>query len=352
MRPGFLWILLVLTPLLTVGCGNDDETQPNPTQVVKLYETSQQEVYPSRRFVGRVDALSTVNLAFQVGGRIEALPAVQGATIPRGELIARLDQTDYALQVRSAEAEYEQARRHLVRQRNLRAHDAVSQSALDSAQTEAELAETQLESARQELAYTTLNAPFDALVSRRLVENHTTVPPNTEVVRIQDISELRVRFNVPQALMQHLERDHHFKVEAEIATLPGQRFSLEYREHATEPDEIAQTYEVEYAPTPDVPLIALPGTTASVFIAFKNTLETPLIMVPSSALDNDEQGEFQVWIYDGDEGTVSPQRVTPGDIVGDQVIITAGLEDGASIVAAGVHLLRDGMQVKPLEASL
>lgn len=84
MRPGFLWILLVLTPLLTVGCGNDDETQPNPTQVVKLYETSQQEVYPSRRFVGRVDALSTVNLAFQVGGRIEALPAVQGATIPRG----------------------------------------------------------------------------------------------------------------------------------------------------------------------------------------------------------------------------------------------------------------------------
>lgn len=99
-----------------------------------------------------------------------------------------------------------------------------------------------------ELAYTSLYAPFDALIARRLVENHTTLPPNAEVVRIQDISELRIRINVPEALMQHLDGEHGFNAEAEIATLPGERIALEYREHITEPDEVAQTYQVEFAP--------------------------------------------------------------------------------------------------------
>ena len=184
----------------------------------------------------------------------------------QSELIAQLDQTDYALQVRAAEAELTQARQHLQRQENLYRHNAVSASVLEAARTDAELAATQLESARQELAYTSLYAPFDALIARRLVENHTTLPPNAEVVRIQDISELRIRINVPEALMQHLDGEHGFNAEAEIATLPGERIALEYREHITEPDEVAQTYQVEFAPAQGEHLVALPGTTATVFI--------------------------------------------------------------------------------------
>lgn len=76
-----------------------------PARVVKLFETGQQQAFSGRRFVGRVDAVSTVNLAFQVGGRLTTFPAVQGTTLAKGELIAQLDQTDYALQVRAAEAE-------------------------------------------------------------------------------------------------------------------------------------------------------------------------------------------------------------------------------------------------------
>lgn len=351
MKPVFLGIFLLIVPLIIAGCGDDEEQQERPAQVVKLIEASQQEIYPGRRFVGRVDAKSTVNYAFQVGGRIKAFPAVQGAVIPQGELIAQLDQTDYVLQVRAAEAEHEQARRNLNRQRNLRTQGAVSQAALDAAIAEFERAETQFDSARQELEYTTLNAPFDALIARRLVENYTTVPPNTEVVRIQDASELRIRFNAPQAMMQQLENGRRFSAEAEIATLPGQRIPLEYREHVTEPDEVAQTYEVEFAPAGN-DIIALPGTTATVYIEPEASIDSPLISLPSSALDNDETGEFRVWVFDAGEGVVTPQRVSVGEMVDDRVVITAGLEDGTQVVATGAHLLHDGMRVKPLDAAL
>lgn len=352
MRPQHSWIMLIATVLLLIGCSNDEEPQEPPAQVVKLFETGQQDLLPSRRFVGRVDAVSTVNLAFQVGGRIQTFSVVQGSTVPSGELIAQLDPTDYALQVRGAEAEVEQARRHLNRQRNLYSHNAVSESVLDAARADAELAETQLESAKQELAYTSLYAPFDALITRRLVENHTTVPPNTEVVRIQDISELRIRINVPEALMQHLENDRAFNVEAEIATLPGERIPLIYREHVTEPDDVAQTYQIEFAPAEGVPLIALPGTTATVFIEMEDTLTSSVMIVPASALDHSEGGDFRVWVYDPENETVSPQQVTVGEVSGDHVIIIAGLQSGVSIAAAGVQQLREGMHVKPLDAAL
>ncbi len=351
MRPVFSWIALFITLLVLTGCGDDEEPQQRPAQVVKLVEAKQQSVYPGRRFVGRVDARSTVDYAFQVGGRLQEFPAVQGAIIPEGELIAKLDQTDYVLQLRAAEADFEQARRNLDRQRTLRSQGAASQAALDAAVAEAERAETQRDTARQELAYTTIHAPFDALIARRLVENYTTVPPNTEIVRIQDISELRIRFNVPQALMQHLENGRAFSAEAEIATLPGQRIVLEYREHVTEPDEVAQTYEVEYAPVGDG-LIALPGTTATVYIQPDAQIESPLIVLPSSALDSDEEGAFRVWVFDADEGEVSPQTVSVGEIVDDQVMIVAGLEEGTRVVATGAHLLSEGMRVKPLENAL
>ncbi|AQU82820.1 MULTISPECIES: efflux RND transporter periplasmic adaptor subunit [unclassified Halomonas] len=352
MRLHFLWMLLIAMVLLLAGCADDEAPPQTPVQVIKLFETGQQDIFPSRRFVGRVDAKSTVNLAFQVGGRIQTFPVVQGTTVARGELIAQLDPTDYALQVRSAEAEVDQARKHLNRQRNLYSHNAVSASVLDAARTDAELAETQLENAKQQLAYTTLHAPFDALITRRLVENHTTVPPNTEVVRIQDISELRIRINVPEALMQHLESDRAFNIEAEIATLPGKRIPLVYREHVTEPDEVAQTYQVEFAPADDISLIALPGTTATVFIALEDALTPSVVMIPTSALDHTESGGFRVWVYDPDSSTVSPQQVAAGEITDDYVVIVAGLPPGVSIAAAGVQLLRDGMQVKSLEKAL
>ena len=337
---------------LLAGCRDAEEPPEPPAQVVKLFETGQQQAFSGRRFVGRVDAVSTVNLAFQVGGRLTTFPAVQGTTLAKGELIAQLDQTDYALQVRAAEAELSQARQHLQRQENLYRHNAVSASVLEAARTDAELAATQLESARQELAYTSLYAPFDALIARRLVENHTTLPPNAEVVRIQDISELRIRINVPEALMQHLDGEHGFNAEAEIATPPGERIALEYREHITEPDEVAQTYQVEFAPAQGEHLVALPGTTATVFIEPAERLVSGVMMIPASALDTTESGDFRVWVYDPDEGTVSPREVTVGELSDDAVMLVAGVQPGESIAAAGVHLLRDGMRVKPLDNAL
>ncbi len=350
MKRAIAWLLLIALGLS--GCDDTEEHTEPTTRVVKLYQAGQQEIAPSRRFVGRVAALQSVDLSFRVSGRLQEFPAVQGTLIPRGELIARLDPTDYELAVRRAEAEQELARRQMERQRSLLQQNAVAQASFDAARTEYELADVQLDSARRDLEHTTLEAPFDALVTRRLVDNHSNVPANAEIVRVQDVSELRIRINVPESLVRHLEDPTRFRVRAELASIPGRQFSLVFRELVTEPDPVAQTYEVEFALDDDHPLLALPGMTASVFVELREAVMPPIVMVPASALAKDEAGRFHVWRYDEDSQTVSAQPVTVGEISGDHVAVIAGLPHGETIVAAGVHLLREGMSVTPLRDSL
>ncbi len=346
--------VLVLLLLALTGCDGegDNETGEPEARVVKLMEVGAQTHVPSRRFVGRVEAVRTVDLSFRVGGQLVELPPRQGEVIPRGETIARLDPTDYELAARRAEAEYELASREMQRTRQLLESHSVSQSTFDEVRTHYELADVQRDSARQDLSYTSIEAPFDALVTRRLVENHSNVPPNTAVVRVQDVTELRVKINVPESLIRHVDEPDRFVVEAELLSQPGKRFSLAYREHVTEPDEVAQTYEVDFAIVDHEQSDARPGMTASVSVSLVDAVEHGALLIPVDALDKDSNGDFRVWVYRAEERRVEPRQVVVGEIRGETVPVLAGLQQGERIVAAGSHLLTEDVRVRPMEANL
>ncbi|MBD3898204.1 efflux RND transporter periplasmic adaptor subunit [Halomonas sp. ML-15] len=344
--------LMLIVTLGLSGCGGEQDTPADSARVVKLVDATSAQQPLSRRFVGRVDARQTVDLSFRVGGQLSELPATPGTVIPQGEMIARLDPTDYQLAERRAEAEHRQATSTLSRQRNLLEQNAVSRSVFEEAETQYALTEVQLDNARQELSYSVIEAPFDALITRRMVDNHTNVQPNTEIVRVQDIGELRVRINIPEGLIRYIDEPERFDIDAQLVSMPGQRLPLVYREHVTEPDEVAQTYEVSLAFQDQDAVIALPGMTASVSVTPREVVELPGVSIPVSAVAKDNAGDFRVWRYAEEDGTVHPQPVVVGEIQGSRIAVLSGLDAGDTIVAAGVHALRDGMRVRPMQDAL
>ncbi|SDK99749.1 RND family efflux transporter, MFP subunit [Franzmannia pantelleriensis] len=346
------WSLMLIVALGVSGCGSEDPARSDTARVVKLVDVSTAQQLPSRRFIGRVEARQTVDLSFRVGGQLSELPATPGTVIAQGETIARLDPTDYQLAVRRAEAEHQQATSTLSRQRNLLEQNAVSRSVFEEAETQYRLTEVQLDNARQELSYSVIEAPFDALITRRMVDNHTNVQPNTDIVRVQDVGELRVRINIPEGLIRYIDEPERFDLEAQLVSMPGQRLPLVYREHVTEPDEVAQTYEVALAFRDQDAVIALPGMTASVSVSPREVVEPPGVVVPVSAIAKDSNGDFRVWRYTADDGTVHPQPVVVGEMQDRHIAVLSGLDVGDTIVAAGVHALRDGMRVRPMEEAL
>lgn len=342
--------LLGLLAVTLAACNGEAEDTQTAVRTAKI-EAVMPASAPSRReFVGRVEARLSVDLAFQVPGRLAAFPVSEGEIVPEGTLIAQLETQDFERALREAQVQLQHAEQNVERTRTLHERGISSDAALEEAETAYDLRAVALDMARQNLDYATLTAPFEGLASRRLVDNFSTVAGGQPIARLQDISELRVAISVPESLIATLDRDAEREVVARFPFLPDRSFPLEYREIVTEPDQASQTYRVVFALPDDVPGNILPGMTASVNVRLDAEADgSPgAVIVPVSALTATPEGTFQAWVYDPASGTVAARDITTGPVSGDTLLVTSGLSAGDLIVTAGVNALHEGMAVRPM----
>jgi len=343
-----VWPLFCLSLLLISGCEDSTEIPKEPIRTVRIAAVTNNNSLLQRRFTGRVDAMSTVNLSFQVPGKLIKLSATKGTLIPKGKLIAQLDQNDYRLAEQQAKAQFNLAELDLTRKRNLLKSGSLPKAMLDQAETNFKLTRVALETAQRNLSYTRIIAPFDALVSDRLIDNHANVRANQAIVRVQELTELRVRIDIPENMLPLLNKTSDLKAEAVFIDRPEQRFPLEYREHTTEAGSVAQTYEVIFGLSREHNPSVLPGMTVGVIISKQQENNTPkqTITIPVTALDYDAQGAPRVWVFNAQTKTVSSRKVILGDMRKHNIPILSGLKSEEEIITAGAHLLREGMPVR------
>ncbi len=117
------------------------------------------------------------------------------------------------------------------------------------------------------------------------------------------------------------------------------------REIAAAADPVTRTYAARIT-VPNPPADLKFGMTA--MVTFVRTGASPAVRVPLTALLQ-QQGTNQVWVYDGAAGTVQPVAVTLGQPIGNEIEVSSGLRPGQTIVTAGVHLLKPGQKVRPLQ---
>ncbi|GGB43311.1 hemolysin D [Roseibium aquae] len=321
--------------------------EPRPA---KIFTVSDEVGLLTRRFTGRVEAVQTVDLSFQVPGKLLELPIRESQAVSQGDLIAKIDPTDYARAVREARLRVDQAKRDLDRLETLRDRSVISEKSYDDQKNAYELAVEALRAAEQNLFYTEIRAPFDGIVSLRLVDNFTTIDVGTAVARLQDVSETQIDINVPEALFVKVAENEVQSISAQFLSLPGQEIELEYREHSSQIDPITQTYRVTLAAKSGKDERIIPGMTASVEVKVRpeglDLSET--LLVPSSAVAVNAAGEPYVYVFGPQEGTVTRAPVTVGPIMGPYLPVTDGLSIGDQIVSAGVAYLSDGQSIRPL----
>ncbi len=324
---------------------------PEPSvRTVRITTVTESSPLLQRHFTGRVEAISTVNLSFQVAGKLIKLSAKEGTLIPKGRVIAALDKTDYRLAVQQAQAQFHWAELDLKRKRNLQKSGSLPKAMLDQAETTFKLSRIALETAQRNLSYTSITTPFDALISKRLVDNYANIGAYQPVVRVQELTELRVHINIPEDMVHLLKKPELFDAVAVFKERPTQRFPLYYREHITEAGNVAQTYDVTFGLSRQQNESVLPGMTVNVIISKKAGNNITELTVPISALDYTPQGTPRIWLYHPQTKTVTPRLVSLGTIKKQTIRVLSGLKVGEQIVTAGAHLLHDGMAVRPFIA--
>lgn len=314
-------------------------------RLVKLISASENGGEITRRFFGRVVAKETVDLAFQVGGQIVKFPVIEGDPLPKGALVAELDLEPFELSLEQAKLEQDQADRTLERLKKLEGN-TVSQVTVDDAETAANLAAVGVRNAERSLRNATLTAPFDALVAVRNVANFTTINGGTAVVRLHDMSELRMEIDVPEILFQRAGEDPDVALFAKFP-VSDELHPVEPREFNAQTSEVGQSFKLTLGMDRRDDLVVLPGSSVEVIATLKEG--DPLLEIPFSSVVFDEAGVPNVMVFEpagADEGTVKKVAIETRPTNEGGLSVTAGLEPGAEIVASGAALLSDGQTVR------
>ncbi|WP_371188935.1 efflux RND transporter periplasmic adaptor subunit [Thalassotalea maritima] len=334
--------------LLVAGCGDkatDDApttVQPPVVQLRDVVATPQQNHYT---FPAEVSAVKTLDLSFEVSGRLVKTDLLTGSTVKKGALLAAIDGAPFLRKVKEAQAKRDQALRERKRLAALIEKNLISRSSMDKVTTELELAEIALQKAKQDLSYTKLYAPFDAQVSERLVDNSNFVSSGQTIATLQDMSRIFFTFNVPERLITNYKDNTILSAKARLVHQTEQ-FDIVYVEHSTAVDPITQTYEVVFAMNPIAGRNIPPGARGIVDIIFASELNNDGLMIPFSALIGSEESGFSVFKFDATTQQVQKLAVKPTKIVEGYAVIRSELKVGDKVVAAGANQLSDGMVVR------
>ena len=356
MRFSHILFLSVLSVSTLTACSQKEpaEHQSSATpRYVKLATVSSIPDFDEFTFPAVVSAVKTVDLSFEVSGRLIQTDLVTGSDIEKGKLLATIDRKPFERRVEESKTRLDQAKRELDRIEKMFAQKLLAQSALDTAKTSYELAVIDLKNAEQDLSYTQLYAPFDAKVSQRLVENNSFVAAGTPIARLQDVSKIYFNINVPERLLTANIGRGIKQASATLATNRIQWYPVNYVEHSTQPDPVSQTYEVVFAMEPREELPLTPGARAVVKVSLQGSLYPEGLVVPVRSLVGNADAGFSVWVYNEASNSVTKQTVEVKHIEDELAIIESNgqsnLTLGQKVVAAGATQMRANMKVLPYQ---
>lgn len=341
--------------LLLAGCQPATEPQ-GPAQVrpVKLYTVNPGGSGVIRQFPAVVEPSENVRLTFRVSGKLTQVLVRPGQTVQEGQLLATLDETDFALKQEQASARFELAKTQFERAEQLINQKLVSQSVFDEAKAQFQVAAADLKTSQTALSYTELHAPFSGIISRQLVENHENVAAQQPILELQLRDNVDIVIQVPEDVISNVKKDLDYQPEVIFDSHPEFRYRAKVKEWDARPDAATNSYKVVFTmPTPHE-FNLLSGMTANVIAEMDkiSRSDNNVSYIPASALFSPAQQAQHsekkfVWVFDSATERVTLREVQVGKLSSSGVAVTAGLKPGEQIVSAGVQQLTDGQQVRP-----
>lgn len=181
-------------------------------------------------------------LSAQMNGTLGDLKASLGKQVPKGAMLVQLQCNEAQARANVAEAELAQARQNLDAKRTMRDLNAVGDLEVSLANTELQKAIGSRALAVTQAGYCYVRAPFAARVAKVYVKPYQTVSTGTPLFDVVSDSALKVRLNVPSAMLRQLKTGQPFKVSI-LET--GKTYPAKVTAINARVDAVAQTVELE-----------------------------------------------------------------------------------------------------------
>jgi len=304
-------------------------------------EVADKELASDIKLVGKLSAEHSVYIAPQVAGKVETIAVRSNQQVVAGQLLVALEDAKAAAAVMEAEAYLADEKRKLGEYEKLAHSDAITQTEIDAQRASVDIASARLASAKADLSYHHIKAPFNGIVGLVDFSRGKMVSQGDTLLSLDDLSLLRLDLQVPEAHLSQLSLG--MEVSATSGAWPGEQFPGKVV--AIDPRINEETLNVRTRVQFENPHNKLrPGMMLEAVMSFP-PVHQPVI--PVQALEYSGTKRF---VYKVDDKQIAHRtEVHLGARVDNLVLITDGLQAGDQIVVQGLVNIRDGVHVKLLQ---
>jgi membrane fusion protein (multidrug efflux system) len=287
------------------------------------------------RSIGTVLPRRSIEVTPTVAGRVTEVLFAPGERVAENEVLFRLDDAAQRAALAEAEATVRETRDEFSRVEELVARDVQAEATLEAARAAFLRAEARVEAARVALDDRRVTAPFAGVIGLSDLDPGERVDPDTVVATLDDLSEVRIEFPLPERYYDRLRR-------GQLVVVTGDGFAgpVEARVDVVAPRVTPQTQSFDLwavARNDDRALVG--GMLADVEVVFD---EREGLTAPEEAIL--DQGD-ETYVFVVEDGRARRKPVELG-LRQEGRIEVIGLEPDAAIVVSGLANLSDGDAVE------
>lgn len=301
---------------------------------------------------GALKAVSSAIVKARVPGELQGLRVREGDSVKAGQVIARIDATEFQARVRqarqqaqAAKAQVDIARRNFDNNRSLVEQGFISKTALDSSTSTLAAAEATYQAAQagadvasKSMVDTVLLAPISGLISQRLAQPGERVAVDARIVEIVDLSQLELEASLSASESLDVRVGQSATLQIEGTAKPVNAKVVRINPSAVAGSRAVLVYlAVESAPGLRQGLFAQ-GTLG--------TQQVQALAVPLNAVRTDKPQPYVQLVVDNKIVHQTVEMGARGEVNGQAMVAVKGVAEKAKVVSGSVGTLRDSSTVK------
>jgi membrane fusion protein (multidrug efflux system) len=286
---------------------------------------------------GSIEPWTDLELLAKINGEVIETTVAEGDNVIKGQVIARIDPTDYQIALDASKASYGLAYANLQRFQQLYKKRLIPKSELEKNETQVQTSKAEMDKAALNLSRCTITAPMSGIIRRLDAKKGLLLNVADPIARILEIDKVKAVVGVPESDVSTVRNID--TVQLTVQALNNRK--IEGRKHvlAASPENIARLYRLELAiANPDRML--LPGMFVRAEIVkkvAKASLSVPLYTVITR---NGEQ-----FVYIEKDGLAQRRPVELGILEDWKVQIKKGLSPGDRVIVEGHRNVEEGQKV-------
>jgi len=292
--------------------------------------------------LGTAHANESVDVTAKVSNLVTAVRFDEGQQVRRGDLLVELDGAQARAELAIAEAAVTESRSQYKRSRELYSTRALSEAQLDQIEAALKANEARVLVAQARLGDTMIRAPFAGRVGLRRVSPGSLVNPGTVITTLDDTGTIKLDFTVSESFLSSVTPG--LAIAAHSIAYPGRTFEGRVSSVDSRVDPSTRSVTVR-ALVPNPEGLLKPGMFLNVRLS-RGAADA--LLVPEQALVP-EQGDVFVFVLKGN--SVEKRLIRTGQRRVGEVEVVQGLAAGEQVVSEGTQKVRDGAQVKVLDAA-